>query len=80
MTKHEIYADFNDIAADGTLRLTCSGSIASIGDLARSLADGEEVCLTEGELRVLARVFSADDGSWEGRSEWRFEPSPKGGA
>lgn len=67
----EIYADFNDIAADGTLPLTCSGSIESIAKLREPLSDGEEVWLTDGELRAPARVFRRE-GFWEGRSDWRF--------
>ncbi len=68
----EIYADFNDIASDATLPLTCQGSVASIASLGDSLGDGEEVWLTDGELRARARVFRCADGSWEGRSEWDF--------
>ncbi len=29
----ELYSDFNDIEADGTLPLTCAGSITSIANL-----------------------------------------------
>jgi hypothetical protein len=66
-----IYADFNDIAADGTLRLSCSGSLESIRQLSKPLTDGEEVWLTDGELRARARVFHIG-AYWEGRSEWKF--------
>jgi hypothetical protein len=68
----EIYADFNDITADGTLPLTCAGSVASIAATAGGLADGESVWLTDGELRIQGRVYRRADGSWEGRSDWRF--------
>lgn len=67
-----IYADFNDFSADGTLPLTCQGSVASIAALDEPLQDGEEVLLSDGELRVAARVFRCSDGSWEGRSDWAF--------
>jgi hypothetical protein len=69
-----IYADFNDIAADGSLPLTCNGSIDSIATLREPLRDGEKVYLTDDELRTEAHVFLRADGSWEARSDWRFEP------
>lgn len=73
----QIYADFNDIANDGTLPLTCTGSVASIGSLGgKELKDGEEVWLSDGELRVRARVFRRQDGNWEARSSWEFETTP----
>jgi hypothetical protein len=68
----QIYAEFNDIAVEGVLPLTCSGSIKSISMLNDELRDGEEVLLTDGDLRVLARVYRRADGSWEAKSEWRF--------
>ena len=68
----EIYADFNDIAADGTLPLTCHGSRESIAGLEDAMTDGEEVWFTDGELRARGRVYRAEDGTWEGRSDWRF--------
>jgi hypothetical protein len=68
----EIYADFNDVDADGTLPLTCSGSVESIGALQEPLMDGETVCFSDGELRVKGRVCRRADGSWEGRSDWKF--------
>jgi hypothetical protein len=71
----ELYADFNDFAEDGTLPLTCAGSVESIGRLKEPLMDGEEVMLTDGELRVMASVFLRKDGSWEGRSDWEFYSS-----
>jgi hypothetical protein len=67
-----IYADFNDVAADGTLPLTCRGSVDSITALAEELRSGEEVVLSDNEMEVVARVFRRDDGSWEARSDWRF--------
>jgi hypothetical protein len=71
-TMKELYADFNDFAEDGTLPLICAGSIESIGKLKEPLMDGEQVILTDGDLKVMARVFRQKDGSWEGRSDWAF--------
>ncbi len=68
----EIYADFNDVAADGTLPLTCAGSVASIAKLKEAPMDGEEVWFTDGELRIKGRVYRRKDGTWEGRSDWSF--------
>ena len=68
----ELYADFNDIGADRSLPLTSSGSAESIAGLGGTLEEGEQVCLTDGELRVFARVYRRPDGSWEARSEWDF--------
>lgn len=68
----EVYADFNDITANGTLPLTCNGSVESIANLKEGLKDGEDVWLTDGELRVIGRVFRCKDGSWEAQSEWLF--------
>jgi hypothetical protein len=70
----EIYADFNDIANDGTLPLTCAGSLASIASLDDVLREGEEVWLSDGELRIKGRVFRQSDGAWSCRSDWRFSP------
>jgi hypothetical protein len=70
----EIYADFNDIDADGVLPLTCVGSTRSIAGLRVPLVDGEEVWLTDGELKVRANVSIAEQGWWEARSKWCFEP------
>lgn len=67
-----LYADFNDIAADGTLPLTSRGSIESIAVLGEALYEGEEVSLSDTEVEVTARVFRRTDGSWEARSDWRF--------
>lgn len=67
-----IYADFNDIAANATLPLTCKGSVDSIAAQDRELASGEAVVLSDGAMEVIARVFRLDDGSWEARSDWRF--------
>jgi hypothetical protein len=69
----ELYADFNSIGADGTLRLTSVGSRESIAGLGAELTEGEEVYLSDGELRVVARVHRRPDGSWEAHSEWRFQ-------
>ena len=70
MIRKNLCADFNDIATDGTLPLTCAGSVTSIARLEEELEDGEEVWLTdEGGLRVRGRVFR-QDGSWEVCSDW----------
>ena len=68
----EIYADFNDIAADKTLPLTCAGSITSIANLNEPLVEGELVWFSDRELRVKGKVYLRPDGSWEGRSDWQF--------
>lgn len=67
-----LYADFHDIAENGTLPLTCKGSIDSMAALDRELGNGEAVVLSDDELEVVARVFMLDDGSWEARSDWNF--------
>jgi len=67
-----LYADFNDIAANGTLPLTCKGSVDSLAALHSELSSGEEVVLSDDEMEVVARVFRRDDGTWEARSDWRF--------
>ncbi len=78
--RHErIYADFNNIAADGTLPLTCRGSVDSIAGLEEPFRGGEEVCLSDGELQVVARVFCRGDGSWAARSDWAFAPAAASG-
>ena len=71
----QIYADFNDIAADGTLPLTCKGSVDSIAALPEPMEDGEDVVLSDDELSIVAQVFQRDDGSWEARSDWVFSVS-----
>lgn len=68
----EIYADFNDVAADRTLPLTCVGSRTSIDELPENLKEGEEVRLTDGELVAVATVHRREDGIWEARSDWEF--------
>jgi len=77
----EIYADFNDIADDDTLPLTCAGSRASIEELTEELAEGTTVRLSDGELVAIATVHRRVDGTWEAHSDWNFtvvEPSPRG--
>jgi hypothetical protein len=70
----ELYADFNDFDEQGNLPLTNRGSVQSIAGLSEPLAEGEEVWLSDGDLRVKVRVFRCGDGSWEARSkEWHFE-------
>ena len=68
----EIYADFNDIAEDDMLPLTCRGSVASIAKLKEPLQDGETVWLTDGELRILATVHLQPNGTWRAESDWDF--------
>jgi len=68
----KIYADFNDFASSGTLPLICFGSKESIAKLVIPLSNGEEIILSDGELKVIARVCQLDDGTWEARSEWDF--------
>ncbi len=70
----QIYADFNDIAADGILPLTCRGSVHSIAMLHGPLHDGDEVLLSDDALTVIARVFHRVDGFWEAQSDWTFVP------
>jgi hypothetical protein len=72
-----IYADFNGIGADGTLRLTCVGSIESILAMKDTLEHGETVLLSDGELEVVARVFRGNDQDWEARSHWDFRAVPQ---
>jgi hypothetical protein len=67
-----IYADFNDVASDGVLPLTCAGSLTSIANLTAPLQDGEVVLLSDGELWVLATVHQRPDGKFEATSDWRF--------
>jgi hypothetical protein len=67
-----IYADFNDLAADGTLPLTCAGSVESIRMLSEPLTPGETVLLTDGELSALATVSLRLDGAWEATADWTF--------
>lgn len=68
----EVYADFNNIEADGALSLACVGSVESIAALEDGLEEGEEICLTDGELRARGRVFRRRDGLWEVRPGWTF--------
>lgn len=67
-----IYADFNDVDADGTIPLICQGSVSSIAALEEPLREGEEVWLSDDYLRVIGRVFLSSDGSWSCSSNWRF--------
>lgn len=71
----EIYADFNDIATDRILPLSCSGSRSSITSMSEELRNGERVRLTDGELAVFATVYLRADGSWEAHSDWHFFPA-----
>jgi hypothetical protein len=73
ITMKEIYADFNNIAENGCLYLTCFGSIESIRNLDTPLENGEEICLSDGEVYVHARVYKCADDAWEARSSWAWE-------
>ena len=73
----ELYADFNDIAADGTLPLTAEGSVAAIAALGAHLREAQRVRLSDGELVTLATVHQRDDGTWEARSNWEFFEAPQ---
>ena len=75
--KRRLYADFNNVAADGGLPMTCAGSKESIAALAPPLQDGEDVWLTDGEIGTRARVFWRQ-GQWEARSDWKFHPEDAG--
>jgi hypothetical protein len=68
----EIFADFNNFDTDGTLDLACAGSVKSIAALEEPLAEGETVWFSDGELRVKGTVHRRPDGTWEGRSDWKF--------
>ncbi len=68
-----IYADFNDFDAQDHLPLTCAGSRTSIAELGEPLQENEEVLLTDGELRVKARVRRIGQGAWEAYGDWNFE-------
>lgn len=67
-----LYADFNDFTADGTLPLTCAGSVVSIAEQTEPLVEGEEVWLSDGSLRTRGRVHRAEDGRWAARPTWHF--------
>jgi hypothetical protein len=68
----EIYADFNDVAADETLPLTCLGSVQSLDLVANRIYEGIVVILTDGELRAEASLSKATNGSWYAKSDWVF--------
>lgn len=74
----EIYADFNDIAEDSTLPLTCEGSRASLVALSPPPSPGEEVWLSDGELRARAHLSLGADGVWEAHSKWEFVAAKQG--
>lgn len=59
----QVYADFNEIEADGLPPLACAGSVASIAELKQELRDGEEVCFTDGAMFAVGRVHRHVDGS-----------------
>lgn len=68
----QLYADFNDFTAEGVLPLTSAGSAASIAHQSEPLVEGEEVWLTDGEVRTKARLHRVPTGGWEARSTWQF--------
>ena len=75
----QVYADFSDISVDGSLPLTCAGSIASIAEVEEALRDREEVCFTDGERFAVGRVLRRADGTWEGHSTWQLVHLPPPG-
>jgi hypothetical protein len=75
----QVYADFNNIDADGSLPLTSAGSVASIAELEPELRDGEEVCLADGKVFAVGCVHRRIDGTWEARSQWEFVHLPPAG-
>jgi hypothetical protein len=64
----QLYADFDDVAEDGALRLSCAGTVASIAELGQELREREEVCFTDGNRFAVGRVHRRGDGTWEGRA------------
>jgi hypothetical protein len=70
-----LYADFNDFDERGDLPLTCRGSVESLRALQTPPSEGEDVWLSDGELRARATLMRAADGIWLARApEWKFEP------
>ena len=69
----ELLVDFNSIDAHDAIWLVSVPTLESIAGSGGELTEGERVYLTDGELRVAARVHRLADGSWEARSEWAFE-------
>jgi hypothetical protein len=68
----ELYADFNDAAADGSLPLTSFGSLRSIAGVKNKLAEGLVVFLTDGDLSANATLGKAADGTWYARPGWEI--------
>lgn len=64
----ELFVDFNGFDQYGNLPL----NPATIATLEHPPKNGEEVCFTDGEVQALGRVFLLDDGTWEGRGDWKF--------
>jgi hypothetical protein len=75
----QVYADFNEVDADGSLDLRCAGSVVSIAELKMEPREAEEVCFTDGEMFAVGRVHRRADGTWEGRSTWEFVHLPPPG-
>ncbi|MFA5685348.1 MAG: hypothetical protein WCY26_12550 [Thiohalobacteraceae bacterium] len=60
-----IYADFNNIAADGCLRLNCDGTVADLNEQGIVLEEGVLLTVSDGDL--IARVVvknPSDEGVW----------------
>lgn len=69
-----IYADFNNFIDDKYLDMECVGSLESIAKFKGSIVDGEEVWLSDGELRAKGNLIKNEKGRWTARSnEWKFE-------
>lgn len=73
-----IYADFNDVDADGTLPLYCQGSVESIDALHTPPREGEWAWLTDGELWTTARLHRNSTGLYQATGKWEFKDEPPG--
>ena len=67
-----IYADFNNIDANGVLPLISNGSVESLKEQLDPVAENELVILSDGELWVYAHISTGADGVLEARSDWQF--------
>jgi hypothetical protein len=66
---NRIYADFNNVDAQGRVRLNCVGSMKDIDNLASDVRSGAKVLLyTPGELEVEALLEF--DAIWVAIPDW----------